>query len=455
MSPRKVLINNTLTIDSSNPNTIYAGADTGVFKSTDRGASWKKSGQLGVTVALALNKDNPNILYAGIAESGSCFHRDRRLFRSTDGGESWSDSISPPINGCDNIHSLVIDPADSDTLYLANYDDVNGDTWTPLIKSTNGGSSWIALFGPPFAALAIDPHNPNTLYAGTFDFAYYGYDGWDYRNGVLKSTDGGVHWSTTGLTSTGVRVLVLDPINPNTIYAATGIFYLNPDLSPNPNSSRGLFKSIDGGENWSEFNVGLTDLNVSALVIDPSGTHLHAATTTGVFDYQYVTPCGDPISPEIQSFDSTGGTGSVNVTAKNECSWTATSYVSWITITSGGDGNGDGTMSYSVARNRSTLPRSTVLSIAARSLRVNQAAAPVRISSTSVAGKRLFVFGENFDPGAVILLNGEEQKTANNDENPKTALIAGKAGKRIQTGDKLQVRNPNGSMSPEFLFVGG
>ena len=75
------------------------------------------------------------------------------------------------------------------------------------------------------------------------------------------------------------------------------------------------------------------------------------------------------------------------------------------------------------------------------------------ISSTTVVGKKLFVFGENFDPGAVVLLNGEEQKTANNDENPKTALIARKAGKRIQAGDKLQVRNPNGSMSPEFVFA--
>ena len=77
----------------------------------------------------------------------------------------------------------------------------------------------------------------------------------------------------------------------------------------------------------------------------------------------------------------------------------------------------------------------------------------MRIGSTSVKGKKLFVFGENFDPGAVILLDGEEQATSNDSQNPKTALIARKAGKRIQAGDKLQVRNPNGSMSPEFVFA--
>ena len=77
-----------------------------------------------------------------------------------------------------------------------------------------------------------------------------------------------------------------------------------------------------------------------------------------------------------------------------------------------------------------------------------------RITRAAVAGKKLFVFGDHFDPGAVILLNGEEQKTANDDQNPKTILIGRKAGKRVQPGDKLQVRNSNGSLSQEFIFAG-
>jgi hypothetical protein len=71
-----------------------------------------------------------------------------------------------------------------------------------------------------------------------------------------------------------------------------------------------------------------------------------------------------------------------------------------------------------------------------------------------VAGKKLFIVGENFEPGARILLNGEEQKTLNDDQNPKTALIGKKAGKKIRTGDKLRVRNPNGALSEEFTFPG-
>ena len=72
----------------------------------------------------------------------------------------------------------------------------------------------------------------------------------------------------------------------------------------------------------------------------------------------------------------------------------------------------------------------------------------------SVAGKKLIVAGENFDPDAVILINGEEQKTRNDDQSPQTTLIGKKAGKKIRPGDRLQVRNPDGPLSEEFIFTG-
>ena len=59
-----------------------------------------------------------------------------------------------------------------------------------------------------------------------------------------------------------------------------------------------------------------------------------------------------------------------------------------------------------------------------------------------MTGKKLIVVGENFDPDAVILINGEEQKTRNDDQNPQTTLIGKKAGKKIRPGDRVQVRNP-------------
>lgn len=82
------------------------------------------------------------------------------------------------------------------------------------------------------------------------------------------------------------------------------------------------------------------------------------------------------------------------------------------------------------------------------------AVAPPRITSASVRGKKLFVLGENFDDGAVILLNGETQKTISDDDTPDSRLIGKKAGNKITPGDKLQVQNPNGLKSAEFTFTG-
>src|SRR5262249_14806274 len=69
-----------------------------------------------------------------------------------------------------------------------------------------------------------------------------------------------------------------------------------------------------------------------------------------------------------------------------------------------------------------------------------------RITGASIAGKKLFVNGADFDNGAKVLINGEQQKTANDDQSPTTTLVCKKAGKNIGAGQTvtLQVRNPDG-----------
>lgn len=78
-------------------------------------------------------------------------------------------------------------------------------------------------------------------------------------------------------------------------------------------------------------------------------------------------------------------------------------------------------------------------------------AAP-QITGASVSGKALFVEGQNFDEGAKVYLNDEEQKTAN--ETPTTLLRCKKAGKKIDRGStvRLKVRNSDGTESAEFFF---
>jgi photosystem II stability/assembly factor-like uncharacterized protein len=93
--------------------------------------------------------------------------------------------------------------------------------------------------------LAIDPQNPRRLYAGATD-----------GGGVRKSLDGGRTWkpSNAGLASLHVTAIAVDPVNPDTLYAAT---------------ARGVFVSIDGGETWDARNAGLSDVRVFALAINP------------------------------------------------------------------------------------------------------------------------------------------------------------------------------------------
>jgi hypothetical protein len=79
---------------------------------------------------------------------------------------------------------------------------------------------------------------------------------------------------------------------------------------------------------------------------------------------------------------------------------------------------------------------------------------PPKITRASVARKKLIVVGENFNPDAVIRINGEEQKTRNDDQNPGTTLICEKAGKEIRPGDRLQVRNSDDILSEDFIFTG-
>lgn len=79
----------------------------------------------------------------------------------------------------------------------------------------------------------------------------------------------------------------------------------------------------------------------------------------------------------------------------------------------------------------------------------------LKITSASVSGKKLFVYGENFESRTVILLDGEQQKTANDEQNPTTILIGKKAGKKITQAQTvtLQVRNPDGRLSEPFSFT--
>ena len=211
---------------------------------------------------------------------------------------------------------------------------------------------------------------------------------------------------------------------------------------------------------WSSDGTRIIFTNGSDLFIMNSDgssiTNITATNDEGEFAPSWqpfsLTGCTDSISPTSQSFEANGGTSSIEVNAANECNWTAACSASWISVISG-NSSGNGSVLFSIGVNTGTSPRRATIVIAARSFNVTQAGVPVRIIAASIAGKKLFVSGQNFDPGAVILLNDVDQVTLNDHQNPMTTLIGKKAGKKIKPGDRLQVRNPNGTHSQEFTFI--
>ena len=244
-----------LAIDPTNTQIIYAATNyVGVRKSVDGGSSWSKINN-GLTTtevySLAIDPTNTQVIYVGTEYSS--------IFKSTDGGSSWN-AVNNGLIGR-SVTSLAIDSKDTQVIYAG--------TDRGVFKSTNGGSSWNAINNGISAgvnSLVIDPKNTQTIYAGTH---------WD---GVFKSTDGGSSWNAVNnglpgilLEDTTVNSLAIDPKNTNIIYAgAEGIL-----------GGYGVFKSTDGGANWTEINNGLTNTNINFLAIDPKNTQIIYAGIDG------------------------------------------------------------------------------------------------------------------------------------------------------------------------------
>ena len=295
-------------IDPVIPSNIYAGMgglNTPLFKSVDGGASWTNLAQFQFgpyswISALLVGSANPNLIHAAVYSLYSY----GIVFNTTDGGAHWVPERIPVQTA-----TVLLDTAGSNTIYLGGYDP-DGCDEAELYKSVDGGSTWIHSYewdGAPVSALVIDPTNAAAFYAGT-------------GGGVFKSADGGATWTKLGLT-TGVTSLALDPGDPNTIYAAAGNFsaaflglFKSTDggaswtpidkgllgaldshstvnaivVGPNNRSTlyvatsgQGVYKSVDGGASWAPFNDGLTDHDVRLLAV--AGNALYAATSTGVF----------------------------------------------------------------------------------------------------------------------------------------------------------------------------
>jgi photosystem II stability/assembly factor-like uncharacterized protein len=242
---------NLLVVDPQDVNTVYAIAD-GLFKSTDGGQHWSDTGFPNV-LSLVITATDSNTLYAGTEEQG--------VFKSTNGGADWT--ATGLTNG--KVGALALDPEDENIIYA-------GTGGGGIFKSVNAGVDWFAankgLTNMNIASLATLSQNPGTIYAGT-DLAVEA--GSLHGSGVFKSTDRGEHWSSVGPGNYVVSSIVIDPTDSNILYVAVGY----------PNE---IFKSTNGGGSWSLSNNGVIALDVRFLAIDANETNtLYASTRGGVY----------------------------------------------------------------------------------------------------------------------------------------------------------------------------
>ena len=225
-----------------NPNNapiIYDIVDNNLKKSTNNGKDWVVINVIwDKSIAFAAYQKNPKIIYAyGVNEIKDYYwgkYERGGIYKSANEGADW-DLLLP----ADEINNLAIDPNNPDIIYA-------GTRYRGVYRTTNGGEQWNTVknglpANEPINVLVIDPVRSNIIYIGT-------------RSGVFRSNDHGLNWHSVsdGLPNyinnglprySDVLTLTINAQNPAIIYAGT-----NYD---------GVFKSTNGGELWKPINEGI------------------------------------------------------------------------------------------------------------------------------------------------------------------------------------------------------
>jgi photosystem II stability/assembly factor-like uncharacterized protein len=221
----------------------------------------------------------PNVFYIGQVNGG--------VWKSDDYGRTWNPIFDDQPS--QSIGAIAVAPSDSNTIYVASGEGLRrpdlsvGDG---IYKSTDAGKTWQHLGlrdGQQIPALVVDPHDPNRLFAAVLGHPY----GPNEERGIFRSTDGGATWKKVLYkdANTGGSDVVLDPANPNTVYASLWESRLGPweDGNSYGGTHGGLFKSTDGGETWQPLTQGLPDkvvqINVAIAMSDPKRVYATVAST--------------------------------------------------------------------------------------------------------------------------------------------------------------------------------
>ncbi len=240
------------------PNEYYAGTTGGgVMKTTNAGYTWEPvtDKYFGGTIGgIAIYQPNPDIVYVGTGEStlrGNTSDGDG-VYKTTDGGATWT---SLGLKDTRHIAAVIVHPWNPDLVYVA----ALGHAFGPnpergVFRSKDGGKTWEKILFRSDSAgatdLVMDPTNPQVLYASTWQVVRRP---WDIVSGgpgsaIYKTTDGGDHWNeltrNPGLPrgTLGNVGLAVSPANPRIVWAMVEA------------DSGGLYRSGDAGATWQRIN---------------------------------------------------------------------------------------------------------------------------------------------------------------------------------------------------------
>ena len=261
-------------VDPTNANTIYiAGAQGGVWKTTDGGANWTPITDDQVTLStgsIALDPDNAQNVWVGTGEGefGADNYYGAGILKSADGGASWTqvgqstfagaiNSIPPNIGGA-HINSLAVLKGSGNLVAIAGvYWFQQSTAFTPhsgVYRTANGGSTWTNVLSAAAGnVVAWDPNNASNCGASCIAYATIGDPFGDTTNGFYRSLDSGQTWTkiTTNLPSANVGRIAMGLAKNNTGAAIKTTIYLGIGNGATFDLL-GMWKSTDGGTSWSQ-----------------------------------------------------------------------------------------------------------------------------------------------------------------------------------------------------------
>lgn len=245
-----------IAIHPEHENTWYVAVSSGgLWKTTNAGTTWTPlfdDQAVYSTGCVTIDPNNPNTIWLGTGENVGGRHVSfgDGVYRSQDGGGSWTNMGLP---ASEHISRIIVHPEDSNTVWVAS----QGPLWSSggdrgLFKTTDGGQTWNNVLSAGkwtgVTDVVIDPRNPDVLYAATWQRhrTVAAYMGGGPETGLHRSTDGGETWEalSKGLPegNMGKIGLAISPQNPDVVYAAIEL----------DQRTGGVYRSANQGMSWEK-----------------------------------------------------------------------------------------------------------------------------------------------------------------------------------------------------------